>query len=69
VIGAGTVFELSPAEDGWHETVLYSFCGAQNCADGAVPISALTLDGAGHLFGTTIAGGSANVGVAFELEP
>src|SRR5208283_5807094 len=36
--GAGTVYELSPNGGGsWSESVLYSFCGQPNCADGAHP--------------------------------
>jgi hypothetical protein len=36
----GTIFELLPnGEEGWTETVLYSFCSAAGCADGASPYS------------------------------
>src|ERR1700681_3043619 len=38
-LGAGTVFKLSPnGYGGWKETVLYTFCSASNCVDGANPI-------------------------------
>lgn len=78
--GCGTVFELSPNSDGtWNESVLYSFCenrvGSQ-CYDGQMPESALILDAAGNLFGTTIYGGTTSCptnktgcGIVFELSP
>ena len=60
----GTVFELLPrAGGGWNETVLYSFTGG---ADGGRPVSTITLDGSGHLYGTTQFGGTGS-GVVFEL--
>jgi uncharacterized repeat protein (TIGR03803 family) len=39
------------------ETVLYSFCSQQNCADGAVPYSKL-IQVNGILYGTTVYGGN-----------
>ena len=68
----GAVFELSPnSSGGWTETVIYSFSGA---ADGWSPYAPLTLDAAGNLYGTTVAGGNASTclsgcGVVFELSP
>src|ERR1700722_10095594 len=45
--GGGTVFELSPSgSGGWTETVLYNFCSAPRCADGAGPTNVI-LDSAG----------------------
>jgi len=71
--GFGTVFELSPSSGTqWTETVLYSFAGAP---DGKNPYGGVTLDGAGHLYGTTAAGGSGGTctgdgcGTVFELSP
>jgi len=46
--GCGTVYEV--AKDG-HYTILYSFAGGSG--DGAVPVSGVTRDAAGNLFGTT----------------
>src|SRR6202034_3838275 len=55
---AGTVFELSPnGYGGFNEAVLYSFCSASNCADGAAPESKLIFDSVGNLYGTTLYGG------------
>jgi uncharacterized repeat protein (TIGR03803 family) len=56
--GTGTVFELSPSHDGvWHEKILQNFTGG---SDGDNPISGLTLDSAGNLYGTTWLGGDVN---------
>jgi uncharacterized repeat protein (TIGR03803 family) len=67
----GTVFELSPpAIKGgtWTETVLYSFQGGYT--DGQGPMSPLTFDKLGNLYGTTLAGGGSNsYGTVFELSP
>jgi uncharacterized repeat protein (TIGR03803 family) len=69
-VGDGTVFELVPLSDGgWTETVLYSF--KHSDVDGHGPYAGLTLDTAGNLFGTTVAGGGSisSRGAAFELTP
>jgi uncharacterized repeat protein (TIGR03803 family) len=56
------------------ESVLYSFCGISNCADGSDPDGNLILDGTGNFYGTTAAGGivgglcqSFGCGTVFEL--
>jgi uncharacterized repeat protein (TIGR03803 family) len=58
----GVVFRLAPSGTGWTETVLYSFCSQNGCADGATPYAGLIMDGAGHLYGTTYYGGNYNCG-------
>jgi len=73
--GCGTVFKISrpSAPSGeWTEKVLYNFCTTQannNCSDGSLPISQLTFDSSGNLYGTTSTGGTsvANAGTVFEL--
>jgi uncharacterized repeat protein (TIGR03803 family) len=62
---AGTVFRLAP--DGT-ETVLHSFA---NGSDGAYPLSALVLDDAGNLYGTTSQGGDfgTGYGIIFKITP
>ena len=63
----GTVFKISPSGK---QTVLYSFSGG---VDGLDPHGGVTLDSAGNLYGTTVAGGSGGLcagdgcGVVFEL--
>ena len=71
-LGCGTVFSLNPQTGA--ETVLYSFCSQQNCADGAQPVGSL-IDVNGILYGTTYFGGKAGCvedlgcGTAFALDP
>jgi uncharacterized repeat protein (TIGR03803 family) len=65
-LGGGVVFEHTA---GGEFTVLHAFCAEANCADGAAPWAALTMDAAGHLFGTTSAGGKYGGGTVFELTP
>src|ERR1700730_4682812 len=65
--GVGTVFELKrPANSGglWTEVVLSGFAGGGNC-----PSYGLVFDKAGDLFGTTVYGGTSDLGTAFELMP
>ena len=71
--GCGTVFELSPNRDGtWTETLLYSFCSLESCADGREPLAGLVRDDNGNLYGTTAFGGTSpcsgsGCGVVFEV--
>jgi uncharacterized repeat protein (TIGR03803 family) len=63
--GNGTVFELTPGINGaWTEFVVHSFTGDP---DGAQPYAGVTLDNAGHLYGTTSAGGADSYGVVFAM--
>ncbi len=64
---SGTAFAVAPAQNGWSEQVLYSFCSSPSCSDGAGPQSPLTMDASGNLYGTTPFGGSNAGGTAFEL--
>jgi uncharacterized repeat protein (TIGR03803 family) len=71
--GCGTVFKLTTDSKGnWKETVLYKFSAG---LDGAAPMTGLTPDAQGNLYGTTSAGGgncSASqhgCGTVFELMP
>jgi len=72
----GTVYKLSPnGTGGYNESVLYSFCSVQNCADGSYPYSYVAFDGHGNLYGTTYYGGLlasgaySGYGLVFELSP
>jgi uncharacterized repeat protein (TIGR03803 family) len=63
----GTVFELSPnSHGGWNVKIIHNFLGT---FDGSSPRSPLTLDSAGNLYGSTVAGGTHGGGTIFELSP
>ncbi len=68
--GCGTVYELTWETGTWKKTVLYNFCSANGCSDGATPYG-LTFDKAGNIYGT--AGGGTGCeygcGVVYELTP
>ena len=59
--GSGTVFELSPSGNTWTFKLLYSFSGNVG------PYAALSMDGAGNLYGTTWSCGIYNFGNVFML--
>ena len=66
----GTVFELTPTNDGWKHQVLPSFADGTN--DGGGPTAGLVFDSAGNLDGTTAFGGGSNCygsgcGTVFKL--
>ncbi|MGA2373075.1 MAG: choice-of-anchor tandem repeat GloVer-containing protein [Candidatus Korobacteraceae bacterium] len=62
----GTVFQLSPSGGSWNFNLLFSLTGSGGF-DG--PESALIMDTAGNLYGTTIADGSHGNGNVFKLTP
>ncbi|MGB9256525.1 MAG: choice-of-anchor tandem repeat GloVer-containing protein [Candidatus Korobacteraceae bacterium] len=62
----GTVFELSPSNGGWMESILYSFPGG---GTGGLPYSGVIFDAAGNLDGTATNGGSSDLGTIFQLTP
>jgi len=55
---AGTVFQVANAP-GYAEAVLYNFCSAVGCTDGANPYAPVIFDAAGNMYGTTFNGGIA----------
>ena len=63
----GVVYALSQKHGTWAEADLYSFCSQANCADGNLPDAELLVGTDGHLFGTTLQGGTNASGVVFEL--
>lgn len=64
----GVVFELTPGlGGGWNYAVIYYF--QNNAPDGLAPLSSLTLDGSGNLYGTTNGGGVYGFGTVFKLTP
>jgi|ERR1700722_4876944 len=64
----GTVFKLSPGENGaWTEQILHNFVGGN---DGKFPQFAnLVVDAKGNVYGTTGTGGASGDGAAFEITP
>ena len=66
----GTVYELTPSQGGWTESILHSFAGA---GDGSYPASSLIFDQQGNLYGTARYGGdlscdfSQGCGTVFKL--
>ncbi|HXM20668.1 MAG TPA: choice-of-anchor tandem repeat GloVer-containing protein [Terriglobales bacterium] len=67
---SGTVFELSPQQNGsWKETILYNFPNAGK--NGGAPVGAVTFDKLGNLYGTASAGGdpTCSCGVVFKMTP
>ena len=66
VAGPGTIFELTPNQDGSStKSLLYSFKGS----DGGRPMAGLTLDQAGNFYGMTYGGGNSGAGTRSELSP
>ncbi len=68
-LGCGTVFEVSPPSQpgqAWTEKVIHTFTAGD---DGFDPLTGLTLDASGNLYGTTYSGGTGGGGTAFELTP
>ncbi|MBV9992397.1 MAG: hypothetical protein JOZ72_14040 [Alphaproteobacteria bacterium] len=72
----GVAFKLTPGSQQWTLTKLHDFCAKADCVDGKTPMAGLTYqgassgalyDGSSPLFGTTIAGGTADQGVAYKL--
>jgi uncharacterized repeat protein (TIGR03803 family) len=62
----GTVFKLSPAANGWTETILYSFPASIAGPDGDGPIGVVA-DRDGNLYGVTESGGALGYGAVFKL--
>lgn len=63
----GFVASAAPALAASKERVLYSFCSASNCVDGAHPDPTLIFDTVGNLYGTTFNGGARGYGSVFQL--
>jgi len=71
-LGCGAIFKLTRSGNQWTESVLYGF--QQNGVAGYLPLSGVTLDASGNLYGTTAAGGpntgctnGYGCGTAYEL--
>ncbi|MGA2904512.1 MAG: choice-of-anchor tandem repeat GloVer-containing protein [Candidatus Korobacteraceae bacterium] len=62
----GTVFELTPSNGGYTESIIHSFGSG---TDGESPEAGVVLDTAGNVYGTTLAGGTGVVGTVYQLMP
>jgi uncharacterized repeat protein (TIGR03803 family) len=70
----GSIFKLTPSNDGWTLTDLHDFCASgPPCSDGAYPYSNVIFDSQGNLYGTASQGGtgcrSGQCGVVWEITP
>ena len=66
--GDGAVFSLTPpigSGGSWTEATIYSFTGMN---DGGFPLSSLSIDSSGALYGTTCCAGSGKNGTAFQFQ-
>ena len=64
--GLGSIFKLSPSNNGWVESTLYDFQGG---SDGQFAVAGLITDPAGNFYGATSNGGAGNGGVVYQLAP
>jgi uncharacterized repeat protein (TIGR03803 family) len=64
--GVGNVFKLTNNGGSWTYTSLYDFTGGN---DGGYPVSGVTFDASGNLYGTTYYGGTSNAGVVWKITP
>ena len=65
-LGRGVVYKLTLSGGGWTESVIYNF-GSGGDAGG--PLTGLTIDHAGNLYGTTNGGGGYGYGTVYGLTP
>jgi len=62
--GCGVVFELTKSAGNWKQEILYNF---KPTNDAQNPISGVTLDSTGNLYGTGIEGGAHGYGAVYEI--
>jgi uncharacterized repeat protein (TIGR03803 family) len=63
--GVGTVYQLSPGNGGWTETILHDFTGGDDGALGG--LGRLLVDRGGSLYGVTEIGGHYGAGTVFRV--
>jgi len=64
--GCGTVFKITPSGT---LTTLHTFCAQTNCPDGGGPLYPLVQGTDGNFYGTTVGGGTKNLGTIFKITP
>jgi len=64
--GYGVVYELTPSNGGWTQSVLHSF---ERDGDGVFPDAGVIFDKSGNLYGTTAYGSTHGLGVVYQLTP
>ncbi len=62
----GVVYELSHSGGTWTYNLLHTF---GQPGDGIAPEAPLVFDNAGNLYGSTVGGGSSNLGAVFQMTP
>ena len=62
----GVIYELTPSDGAWTETVLHNF---QPATDGAGPQYSLVADASGNMYGVTYDSGPASGGTLYEWSP
>ncbi len=62
----GNVFKLTPSGGGWTYSSIYDFTGGN---DGKKPISNVSFDAAGNMYGTASGGGTGASGVVWQIAP
>ena len=65
--GRGALYRLQSSNGVWTENVIYSFCAASNCADGANPQGQIVQDATGAFYGVTPNGGAFGHGEVFKV--
>ena len=61
----GVVYEFTPSESGWMESIVYAFVPF---SDGSSPVG-IIMDSAGNLYGGTAMGGQFGSGTLYQLSP
>lgn len=64
---AAAVLMSASAAQARHFKIIYSFCAESGCPDGGAIQAGLLMDASGNFYGTTVTGGGADKGVAYEL--
>ncbi len=64
--GSGSVFKLTPGNNGWTMTDLHDFAGG---SDGGLIYGGVAVDAQGNVFGVSPIGGDQNQGFVFEITP